>query len=329
MRNAYDDTAEVFELLDTTYGSLAELLGEVESGSAPVTMAEIMGRIVDNRERPVRIPLGMGQMDDCVAMGPGDIMIVGARPAVGKTAAGLTFTRNVAKQGYRVLSITLEMSDEQLTARVTSTISGVDSNRITLNTVSEEERERMAAKFTENGDWLNNILVDDRATLRDKEVFGLFARARNRYKVDLILIDYIQLSDAEGNTGHEVMSKFSKTVKQAAKKEGLRVIELSQLKRRDGNEEKPIISDLRESGQLEADGDYIVLLGRAKGSSQMSADLVKNKFGPIGYFIWNYDLSTQHISGIGSAPPVFNPALPASIGHAVLPPERDDDSVPF
>jgi replicative DNA helicase len=333
MRTAYDDTAEVFELLDSTYSHIGDLAGQISSGAEPVSMAEIHAKMVDNREQPELIRLGFGPVDECVALAPGDNTIIGARPSVGKTVGALVIARSVAEQGHKVAIITLEMTGTQLTARVSSSISGVDSNRITINSVNDAERDRMAQAGNAHGAWMDRVLVMDLATLNGNEIPGLFSRLAKKYGVKVIIIDYIQKMDGDGDTYRVIIDKISKKIKQGAKREGIRSITLSQLKRRDGADENPVMSDLLESGGLEADGDNIILLGRKKGEPVIKIDLAKNKFGPIGFWYLHFDLSHQRfgteVKGPDDQTPAFNPALPPGVGQRELPPEPPEEDLPF
>lgn len=327
LQQAAEESNDILSLLDSTSSAMADLTSGLSRGADPPTMAAVLSDMVDNRDQPLQIRLGLGPLDQCVTAGPGNMIIIGARPSVGKTVSALVIARSIAEQGHNVGLISLEMSKEQLTARVGAAISGVDSNRITVNAVNDAERLQLAQAGTAHGGWLDRIRIDDRATLHANEMFGLFARLRRRHKAEVVVIDYAQLMDASGGTGHEIMSKISKAIKQAGKREGIRPILLSQLKRRDGADENPVISDLRESGQLEADGDIIILLGRKKGEDVIKIDLAKNKFGPIGYWYLRFDLSRQCF-GAEVHSMTAPPSIDAQAGWRELPPETDDHT-PF
>lgn len=242
---ATDPAADIFATLSQVQETASALSARLSAIALPEDMSQIHARMVDDHAPRDLVRLGLGPVDECVAVAPGNMVIVGARPAVGKTVTALVMARAIAEQGRRVAIISLEMSAEQLTARVSSSISGVDSNRITLNRVNEHERMRMANAGIAHGGWMERVHVLDLATFHARDVFGTFRRLK-RMGVDVVMIDYVQMMDGDGDNGHATMAAISKAIKQAGKREGLRPIVLSQLRRRDGAEENPAISDLRE-----------------------------------------------------------------------------------
>ncbi len=325
LKSAYDETVDVFDVLSATQVGIAGLTASVNAGAPPRSMAEIHVDIVDNHAKPRLLKLGLGPLDECVSLQPGDMVVIGARPSVGKTVSALVVARSIAEQGQKVGIISLEMSGTQLTARVSSSISGVDSNRITINELNDSERGRMGIAGNNNGVWMHRILVDDRSTFHRSDIFAVFAMFK-RLGVEAIIIDYIQLMDGDKGTPYEVMTSISKTIKQAGKKELICPIVLSQLKRRPGAEENPELSDLRDSGQIEADGDIIILLGRKKGERQVKVDLAKHKFGDVGFWYLYFDLSHQRFGDVVPQTPGSPTGMLAAAGQRELP---EDEDTPF
>lgn len=323
-----DDTNDPFDILEEV-NEVVGKINSITSNGDPSKASQVIARMVDNRERPLQIALGLPGLDECVSMAPGNVCIVGARPAVGKTAVALTTVRSVAMSAHNVAFISLEMSETQLMARMMATLTGIDSNRITINDLDDIDRDKMARAAVEHGAWIDRLLLDDRAILKSSEVFGLFARLKKRHGCEVVIVDYMQMMEGDGSTPVAEMTNISKRLKQAAKASGIRLIALSQLKRRPGADIDPVMDDLRESGQIEADGDMIILLGRAKGSEMITAKLEKHKFGPLGTFEIPYDLSTQTI-GARVRPPEFRPQIPASVLRSFTEPTRlEDEQVPF
>jgi len=315
LRNAYDDTFDVFDLMDAHNEGVGKI-NAITSNSDPVNASEIIGAMVDNKEQDLYTHFSMGQIDQHVALGPGCVAVVGARPAVGKTTFVINGLMNMAIAGHKSLFISLEMSDKQLVSKITSAITGIDSERITRNEIDDGERARIALAAAENGSWIPRIMVSDLSSLKASQVFGLFERAVKRHGCKVAVIDYLQLMDGEGDNGAERMANISKACKQAAKASKIRLIEVSQLKRRDGADTNPEMSDLRESGQIEADGDIIMLLGREPGASELTVKIVKNKIGPIGNVVIPFNLMSQRI---GNAPP-FSARLPYKDDTPTTPP---------
>lgn len=302
-----DEDEDVFDVMDFVNEQVGRIQALTTTGD-PVNAAELIAKMVDDREMPLYITASLGQLDDHFAMGPNHITVIGARPAVGKTAFALNMAMNIAMQGHAVMFITLEMSGQELAARISSSLTGVDSERITRNELNEDERERIAKAAAYNGTWIPRIIFEDRATMQAGQAFGIFQKAANKYKCKVAILDYLQLVSVKEDGRYEKMTAVSIALKQAAKATGIRLIEISQLSRGSGNHDpavNPRISDLRESGQIEADADTVILLGREKGSEKLVADVVKNKKGPVGSVDLVYNLSSQRI-GPSPAPSGFN-----------------------
>lgn len=301
---ALDDTEDVFDTLDMVNTMVAEV-NAVPSTKDPANASEILGRIVDNREKPLYIHMGMGELDKHIRMGPGNVVVIGARPSVGKTTFAVNACMNIARAGHHVLFISLEMNETELVSKIASVLTGVDSERITHGEMNDDERGRVAKASVENGAWTDRIHIEDISSLKDTQVAGVVQRAVKRLGVEVIVIDYLQCITSDGNSPVERMTNISRACKSVAKATKKRLIELSQLKRRDGAEEDPEMSDLREAGQIEADGDIIVMLGRPRGAAMLRCKVVKNKVGPIGVVEIPFDLQRQRI-GTGFDPQPFD-----------------------
>lgn len=321
LEDAYDDTVDEFDLMDAHNAGIAEI-NAITTHKDPNNAADIIARMVDNTQQPLYLHFGMDRLDRHVAMGPGCVCVVGARPAVGKTTFVLNGLMNMARAGHKSLFLSLEMSETALTAKIASALTGIDSERITQNDLTDNERGRIALVATENSMWIPRIMISDLASLKASQVAGIMERAVKRHGCKVAVIDYLQLMDGEGDNGAERMSNISKACKQAAKSTGIRLIECSQLKRRDGADVNPDMSDLRESGQIEADGDIIILLGREMGGTELLAKIAKNKTGPIGSERIPFDLMTQRI---GAAPAFTQAPFRATPHHD----NRIDTNAPF
>lgn len=286
--------SDPFEAVDKVNERMATL-NSISSDGDPVSAADVMGNLVENRNRPVYITWDMGDLDRHVSMGPSNVIVVGARPAVGKTTMIVNACINMAVMGVKTLFISLEMSKESLTSKIAACITGINSERITKGDISEEERQQIANAFIRHGAWIPRILIDDRASLHVRQVPGVIERAVKKHGCQVAVIDYIQLIEADGDNPVDRMNNISKACKRAARSSGIRLIEISQLKRRDGNDVNPDMSDLRESGQIEADGDIIILLGREPKADQLNVKVAKNKVGPIGGVTLDFNLRMQRI----------------------------------
>lgn len=319
---AIEESEDVFDTLDQANAMLAEV-NAIPMTADPVSAAEIIAGIADENERPLFIHFGMGELDRHVCMGPKQVVVIGARPAVGKTTFALNACMNMARDGHRVLFVSLEMSARDLGSKVSGILTGIDSERITHGEISDDERLRIVQVNSTHGGWLSRLMVEDMSALRAAQVAGIVQRAVQRHGVSVVVIDYLQCVTGDGDSSVERMSNISRACKTAAKATGVRLIELSQLKRRDGADEDPEMSDLREAGQIEADGDIIIMLGRKKGEGEILAKIVKNKVGPIGNVILPFDLASQTIGARWQTPqpPPFNPRLPI---HSPATPSPDN-----
>ena len=197
-----------------------------------------------------------------------DLVIVGARPSVGKSSFALGIARNAAiEQRANVAFFSLEMSSEQLAIRLLSGESGVDSSRLRLGQNTEIEERRVvaaAARLSEA-----NIWFDDSPMLTAAELRAKARRLAGESKqLDLIVIDYLQLMQGESQTGREnrvqEISYISRTLKGLARELDVPIVALAQLSRAIENRHPrtPMLSDLRDSGSIEQDADIVMFLSR-------------------------------------------------------------------
>lgn len=237
-----------------------------------------------------------------------DLMILAARPGMGKTAAALAFCDAAARQGRHVALFSLEMATQQLTVRMISFQSGIDSSKLRREGGLEDE------DWTALTDAVRTlkempIAIDDEASVN---IAALAARARRMNAklkakgqpgLGLIVIDYLQLMEGtgKGDKRHEEVSEISRGLKLLAKELKCPVIALSQLNRslESRTDKRPTMADLRESGALEQDADVIAFLYRddyytkdrstAPGISEFI--LGKNRHGPTGTAYLRHDLA--------------------------------------
>ncbi|MEO8539479.1 MAG: replicative DNA helicase, partial [bacterium] len=197
-----------------------------------------------------------------------DLVIVGARPSVGKSSFALGIARNAAiEQKANVAFFSLEMSSEQLAIRMLSGESGVDSSRLRLGQNTEIEERRVVAAAGRLSE--ANIWFDDSPMLTAAELRAKARRLAGEAKqLDLIVIDYLQLMQGESSTGREnrvqEISYISRTLKGLARELDVPIVALAQLSRAIENRHPrtPMLSDLRDSGSIEQDADIVMFLSR-------------------------------------------------------------------
>lgn len=238
------------------------------------------------------VPSGFHKLD-LMSSGfqPGDLVILAARPSMGKTALSLNIAAYAAAQDITVGIFSLEMSAEQLTLRLLSTESSISHQSIRNATITSDEwveLTNVAARLAER-----KIFIDDTAGI---DIMALRAKARQlkiKENVGFIVIDYLQLlnSNKKHENRHQEVSEISRALKALAKELSIPILALSQLSRAvDGRMDKrPMLSDLRESGAIEQDADLIMFLYRdvvynPDTENPASAELIvgKQRNGPTG-----------------------------------------------
>ena len=239
--------------------------------------------MVTNPESAQGTPTGFRSLDRVLAgMGNSDLVIVGARPGMGKTSFCLNIGTNVAKQTKKAVAIfSLEMSAEQLVSRIISSEALVDSYALRTGELKPEEWEHIAQAASHLAGC--DILIDDTP---GNTVTSMKAKLRRVNNLGLVVIDYLQLmqSDKRIENRTQEVSEISRALKILAKELNVPVVCCSQLSR--GTEsrtsKKPMMSDLRESGSIEQDADVIIFLYRdeyyknADGSDNVPSDTEQN-----------------------------------------------------
>jgi replicative DNA helicase len=214
------------------------------------------------------VPTGFNDLDQITGgLQPSDLIILAARPGMGKTAFVLNLATNAALAGKKVAVFTLEMSKEQLMSRVLSAVSKVDSSRLRKGDLSDEEQDRLmegARRIYERKECLG---IDETPGISLMELRSRCRRYHKEYGLDMIIIDYLQLmSGGEGKSEsrEREISEISMGLKSLAKELRVPVVALAQLNRGpDARPDKrPKISDLRESGSMEQDADMIFFIYR-------------------------------------------------------------------
>ncbi|NDK19911.1 replicative DNA helicase [Candidatus Gracilibacteria bacterium] len=221
---------------------------------------------------------------------PGDMIILAARPSMGKTALALNVAQHIGEAGKNVAVFSLEMSKEQLTDRLICATMGVDSWKLNKGLLEDDEFMRM-------GDALErlskaNIYIDDSAAGNLLEIKSKARRLKIESGLDFIVIDYLQLMSA-GNPMNRVqeISDISRGIKSLARELGVPIMALSQLSRAVESRvsKEPILSDLRESGSIEQDADVVLMIYREDYYDEFTENkgitnvfVRKNRNGPVG-----------------------------------------------
>ena len=272
IEDSYDESTDVFDLLDKAESKLYEVTqGNIKRSSetAQSLVTQALNKIeeISNKEGLSGIPSGFERLDKLTSgWQPSDLIIVAARPGMGKTALTLSMARNIAvDQKIPVAFFSLEMASVQLITRLISSETGLSSEKLRTGKLETHEWEQLNVKVKD----LEKapLFIDDTPSL---SIFDLRAKARrlaSQHGIKLIVIDYLQLmtaSTAGGNREQEI-STISRNLKALAKELSVPVIALSQLSRAvetRGGSKRPLLSDLRESGAIEQDADIVSFIYR-------------------------------------------------------------------
>lgn len=272
---AYDESNDVDDVVDRAEQIIFGVSeSRIHRDLTPI--ATIMADVVDqidflarNQNTLMGVPTGFVMLDKMLGgFQKSDLIIVAGRPGMGKSSLGLSIAQNAAKRyDTRVAVFSLEMSNEQMVQRLLSVESAIDSHRLRLGQIYEEEWPILMEAA--NTLAATNIFIDDTP---GASVMDIRTKARRLYAehgIDLIVIDYMQLMSGGRNAGRgenrqQEISYISRSLKELARELNVPVIALSQLSRavESRADKKPMLSDLRESGSIEQDADVVIFIYR-------------------------------------------------------------------
>ncbi len=276
MRDAYDDSADVFDLLDKTEQDLYTITsGNLKRNYEPMSdlIQDAIAQIENAKSKGdgvSGVPTGFAKMDKLTGgWQRSDMVIVAARPGMGKTAFVLSMARNIAVEHKKAVAVfSLEMSSTQLVTRLIASEAAISSEKLRKGDLNDAEfaiLHQHIARLTNAP-----IFIDDTPALNIFELRAKARRLKSQHNVELIIIDYLQLMTAggEGNKSgnrEQEISSISRSIKSIAKELDVPIIALSQLSRAvetRGGDKRPMLSDLRESGAIEQDADLVCFLYR-------------------------------------------------------------------
>ena len=304
--NLLDEAQSKFFQISQSAGSdkaliLRDILSGVKAESGLPFLKELEQRQQKYKEfgedasKVTGVPTSFKDLDELInGFNPSNLMILAARPAMGKTALGLNFAENICfKQKIPVAFFSLEMSAEQLVHRVISSQSEVDAEKITTGSLNGSEYQKIVFSVKEMQK--HTMIIDDQPGLKITDLRSRARRLKEMYNIGFIVIDYLQLLSGSGtirsteNRQLEV-SEISRLLKTLAKELNIPILCLSQLSRRveERQGHRPMLSDLRESGSLEQDSDLILFLLRKDyydphdKPGMATLIIAKNRHGPVG-----------------------------------------------
>jgi replicative DNA helicase len=249
--------------------------------------------LYEHRGEPLGIPTGFLDLDKMLGgLQRSDLLIIAARPGVGKTSLMLNMALNAARRFHqRVAVFSLEMSTEQIVQRLVSSETGIDSQRLRLGDLHDEEWGLFVQATNALGDAA--IYLDDTPSISALQLRTKARRLHAEFGLDLIIIDYLQLMTGDNRTENRVqeISYLSRSLKGLARELNVPVLVASQLSRavEQRSDKRPVLSDLRESGSIEQDADIVMFIYRDDVYDESSdrknvAELIiaKHRNGPTG-----------------------------------------------
>jgi replicative DNA helicase len=306
IRDAYEDTSDVFDLLDSAEKNLYTIV-ESNIRKNYDKMHTLIGEAIAEIENARNQKTGVTGVEsgftalDRVTSGwqKSDLVIIAARPAMGKTAFVLSIARNAAVEFNKPVAVfSLEMSSLQLVNRLIASESELPAEKLKKGQLEEYEFQQLNTKIGRLAE--APLFIDDTPALTIFELRAKARRLKQQHEVALIVVDYLQLmhagGDGKGNREQEI-STISRSLKSIAKELNIPILALSQLSRAvetRGGDKKPQLSDLRESGAIEQDADMVLFIHRPEyynltedeegNSTQGMAEIIiaKHRNGPVG-----------------------------------------------
>lgn len=269
----YDPTEDVEDIMDTAEKKIFDIMqSKNQKGYTPIkdilvdTFAELE-KLYNQKQHITGVPTGFADLDYKTAgLHGSDLVLVAARPAMGKSAFALNIASNAAiKAKVPVAIFSLEMSKEQMVNRILCSEAMVDSNKVRTGKLDEQDWGKLAASLGPLSE--SEIYIDDTPGISVMEIRAKCRKLKLEKNIGLVVIDYLQLiqgSNKRGGSREQEISEISRSLKILAKEINVPVIALSQLSRAPEQrpDHRPMLSDLRESGAIEQDADIVMFLYR-------------------------------------------------------------------
>lgn len=296
---AYEESDEIDQTIDAAEQALFGVSQRrIARDMVPIAEAirayyDRIEYLYEHRGEPLGIPTGFLDLDKLLGgLQRSDLIIVAARPGVGKTSLMLNIALSAARRFHqRVAIFTLEMSNEQIVQRLVSAETGIDSQRLRLGDLHEDEWPLFVQATSALSDAL--IFVDDTPSISALQLRTKARRLHAEHGLDLVIIDYLQLMTGDQRTENRVqeISYLSRSLKGLARELHVPLLVASQLSRavEQRSDKRPVLSDLRESGSIEQDADIVMFIYRDDVYDEDSerkniAELIvaKHRNGPTG-----------------------------------------------
>lgn len=303
LARAYDAEEDADDLLDEAERSIFQIAEHrLRTGFVPLSQLvnsgyELIEKLQEHKGLVTGVPSGFTDLDEMTSgFQPSDLIIVAARPSMGKTSLVLNIALHCASEAKRTVGIfSLEMAKEQLFMRMLTSEARVDAHRFRGGFLGEQDYDRLVAAFARLHD--AKVFIDDTPSAGILEMRAKARRLKMEHGLDLIVVDYLQLMQGRGKfeNRQQELASISRSLKILAKELQVPIIALSQLSRapESRSDHRPQLSDLRESGALEQDADVVLFIfredmyaveGERSPDTEGTAELIigKQRNGPVG-----------------------------------------------
>ncbi|MBN1592124.1 MAG: replicative DNA helicase [Candidatus Coatesbacteria bacterium] len=350
----YDGAQDAMDALEYAERSVSDV-AQNRSRTSVVPLGDIVEDNLDTIEKLATgekkvsgVPTGFKDLDALIlGFHPGDEIIIGSRPSVGKTSLCLNMAQNMTKRDkVPILIFTIEMSKEEITNRLISSVAGVSLLKIRSGKLSHKDREAIKAACDEIGEL--PIFIDDSATLTPLQMRSRAKMLKAEHNIGVVMIDYLQLMQYHRRTDNrqQEVTAISRSLKAMARELDVAVVAFSQLsrdvtKRRENN--IPQLADLRESGSLEQDADVVLFLHdpsrsvyKKKEEGQKRPEAVeievivaKQRNGPVGSIKLLFQTKFATFRSISNEPAPPWDAGDDSDGPDWISQDDDDDDLDY
>ncbi len=249
--------------------------------------------LYDHQDEPLGVPTGFIDLDRLLGgLQRSDLILIAARPSVGKTSLGISVARHAANLGQHVAIFSLEMSSEQVVQRMVSAETGIDAQRLRLGDLRDDEWPLFVQATGRLSDL--PLFIDDTPSISVLQMRTKARRLHAEHGIDLILVDYLQLmttGDRRNEGRVQEVSYISRSLKGLARELDVPLVAISQLSRavEQRSDKRPILADLRASGSLEQDADVVMFIYRDEMYNPDTEDqniaeviIAKHRNGPTG-----------------------------------------------
>ena len=299
-QESYSQQKEVSDILSDAEREIFDIVMNRQEGEALKPMSEVILTTLDQIQELARlrgeiagVPTGFIDLDSLLTgLHPGELIVVGARPAMGKTSFAMNIAEHAALNKGKVTAVfTLEMPREQIAMRMLCSDARVDMQRVRRGTLRDDDWDRIAKTLGPLS--AAPMYIDDTAAITPTQLRSRCRQLKMDKGLDLVVVDYLGLMRADGKTENRQLevSEISRQLKAIALELKIPVVACAQLSRanKDRGDKRPMLSDLRDSGSIEQDADVVMFLHREEYYNKDTEDknigeviIAKQRSGPLG-----------------------------------------------